>query len=63
MQTFDITTKDEIIPSKENPDYLVETDFEICGIVTLEHSNSAMKAAIDAVSILTNCGVLSIKEN
>ena len=63
MQTFDITTEGEYIPSKETPHYIVEVDYEIIGVVTLEHSNNAMKAAIDAVSILTNCAVISIREN
>ena len=61
MKIFDIRTVNECIPIEQTPDYIIETDFETIGIVVGKRNNAAMKAAIDAVTNLTNCLVLSIK--
>ena len=62
-QVVELEVSVEIIPTDERPDYFASTDMENIFIrINGEHSNTAMKKAIDAVTVWTNCAVLAIKE-
>ena len=48
-------------PVQDEPDFILTTDFSELGIITEKVGNHAMIEAIEAVSMITNCEVLTCK--